>query len=157
MKFQIGHLIILVFIVSCTKQEDSKVLVDEVLTADRNFSTMSSEKGIAAAFLHYADERVIKPQPGKQPVVGKYELMQFYKNNPVDSTVKLTWEPLRGEASGILGYTFGSYTLKRKTADGLRDTVLYGNYVSIWKKKKDGSWRYIIDTGNETPGPVTLQ
>jgi len=33
------------------------------------------------------------------------------------------------------------------------DTVIYGVYVSIWKKQKDGSWKYILDGGNTTPKP----
>ena len=116
---------------------------------------MASEKGVAQAFLYYADEKVIKPNSGQQPLVGKFALLEWYKNNPVN--YKLTWEPLKAEASGNLGYTFGGYTLTRKTLDGLRDTIQYGNYVSIWKRKKDGSWRYVLDTGNPTPGQVVIQ
>ncbi|HEU5291604.1 MAG TPA: DUF4440 domain-containing protein, partial [Cyclobacteriaceae bacterium] len=134
--------------------EDTEELRQQILEADRNFSKMASEKGVAEAFLYYADEKVIKPSPGKQPLVGKFALLKFYKDNPV--TYSLTWEPLKAEASGALGYTFGGYTLTTKTPDGMRDTLQYGNYVSIWKRKKDGSWRYVLDTGNPTPGQVVL-
>jgi ketosteroid isomerase-like protein len=129
-------------------------LRQEVIDADKDFNKMAQEKGIAEAFIYYADEKVIKPSPGQQPVVGKFSLMEFYKKNP-PAGYTLTWEPLRAEASGSLGYTFGGYTLTTKAANG-NDTIQYGNYVSIWKRKKDGSWRYIVDTGNSTPGPVTL-
>src|SRR5689334_896222 len=145
---------VLLFAVSC-QQDNTEELKQQVLEADRNFSKRASEKGVAEAFLYYADEKVIKPSPGKQPLVGKFALLEFYKNNPVNYA--LTWEPLKAEASGNLGYTFGGYTLTTKTPDGKRDTITYGNYVSIWKKKKDGSWRYVLDTGNPTPGQVVLE
>lgn len=145
---------IFILFASCTQQEDSATLKSEVLETDKNFSKRAQEKGIAEAFVYYADEKVIQPIPGQQPIFGKYELMESYEKNPPHYT--LTWEPLRAEASGNLGYTFGSYMLTTKTSTG-KDSVQYGNYVSVWKRKKDGSWRYVIDTGNATPGPVKFQ
>lgn len=145
---------VLLFFASCAQQEDSETLKSEVISTDREFSKRAQEKGLAEAFVYYADERVIKPNAGQQPIFGKYALMESYEKNPPNYT--LVWEPLRAEASGNLGYTFGSYTLTSKTTDG-KDTVQYGNYISVWKRKRDGSWRYVIDTGNSTPGPVTFQ
>ncbi len=144
---------VLLVVVSC-KEEDTTALKNEVIETDKNFAIRAKEKGIAEAFVYYADEKVIKPEAGKQPIVGKYALMEFFDDNP--PAYSLTWEPLRAEASGNLGYTFGGYTLKTKNASG-NDTTLYGNYISVWKRKKDGTWRYVIDTGNQTPGPVKIQ
>lgn len=153
MKLQ--HILCIILLFSSCQQEDTEELKQQVMNADRNFSKMASEKGVAEAFLYYADEKVIKPSSGRQPLVGKFALMEWYKNNPVNYS--LTWEPLKAEASGNLGYTFGGYTLTTKTNDGKRDTIQYGTYVSIWKRKKDGSWRYVLDTGNATPGQVVIQ
>jgi len=141
---------------SCQSKEDPETLKLQVLEADRSFNKMAQENGIEKAFIYYADEKVIKPQPGRQPIVGKFALIESYRSNPpVDYT--LTWEPLRAEASGTLAYTFGGYELVSKTKDGLRDSTQYGNYVSIWRRKKDGSWRYVLDTGSPTPGPLVIQ
>lgn len=145
---------ILIILASCAQPEDSTALKSEVLETDRSFSKRAQEKGIAEAFVYYADEKVIQPIPGAQPIFGKYALMESYEKNP--PAYSLVWEPLRAEASGNLGYTFGSYTLTTKTPAG-KDSIQYGNYVSVWKRKKDGSWRYVIDTGNATPGPVKFQ
>ncbi|MFN8335889.1 MAG: DUF4440 domain-containing protein [Cyclobacteriaceae bacterium] len=144
----------LFIIVSCSSPEDTDALKSEVLKTDKEFAKRAQEEGIVEAFVFYADEKVIKPVPGGQPIFGKYALMESYEKNP--PKYKLTWEPLRAEASGNLGYTFGSYTLTTQTAAG-KDSVQYGNYISVWKRKKDGSWRYVIDTGNPTSGPVTFQ
>jgi ketosteroid isomerase-like protein len=145
---------LLLLLVSC-QSEGNENLHQQIIDTDRDFSKMASDKGISEAFIFYADEKVIKPSPGQQPVVGKFALLEWYKKNPANG-FKLTWEPLKAEVSGQLGYTFGGYTLVTKTTDGLRDTTLYGNYVSIWKQKKDGTWRYVLDTGNPTPGPVVF-
>jgi ketosteroid isomerase-like protein len=33
-----------------------------------------------------------------------------------------------------------------------KDTVIYGTYTSIWKKEKNGKWKFVLDTGNEGIG-----
>jgi ketosteroid isomerase-like protein len=141
---------------ACQTKVEEWDLRDQVMETDRKFSQMAAEKGNSEAFIYFADEMVIKMQTNDYPIVGKYALMKVLKETPWDD-FNLSWEPLRAEASGNLGYTFGNYKLETKTSDGLRDTVIYGNYVSVWKRKKDGSWRYIVDGGNDTPGPVSLK
>lgn len=141
---------------SCQEGKSDEALKAEVLETDRRFSQMSQEKGIAEAFIYFADENVIKPTPGEQPVYGKFALMEHFKKNQADSDV-LVWSPIKAEASGSLGYTFGGYTLQTRVPGTNRDTTIYGNYYSIWKRKKDGSWRYVLDAGNPTPGPPVLK
>lgn len=143
-------------LIACQPREDENELRNQVLETDKKFNAMASEKGNAEAFLYYADEMVIKMQQDDYPIVGKFALVQYFKDNPWDSFT-LSWEPLRAEASGNMAYTFGNYQLTTKTSDGLRDTIYYGNYVSVWKRKRDGSWRYVVDGGNSTPGPVSLK
>jgi len=156
MRFFIFSLLAISFLYSCKGDLTTAELRDELIQADKAFNSMAGEKGIAEAFIYYADEKVIKPAEGKQPVVGKLALIKWYEENPPGDE-KLIWYPLRAEASGNLGYTFGGFELHTKTPDGLRDTLLYGNYVSVWKRKSDGSWRYVVDSGNLTNGPVTLK
>lgn len=146
---------ILILFAACQQDESSEALRLQVLETDRNFSRMAQEKGIAEAFIFYADENVVKPASGQQPIVGKFALMESFKKNP-PGDAKLSWTPLKAEASGKLGYTFGGYQLQTKTQDGKRDTTLFGTYVSVWKRKNDGTWRYVLDTGNPTPGPAVL-
>ncbi len=149
-------LIALVLAACQTKHQDDE-MAREIRETDIKFSEMAAEKGIAEAFIYFADERVIRMQQNDYPILGKFALMQHFKDHPENNDLKLTWEPLRAEASGSIGYTFGSYLLKTKTSDGVRDTVIHGNYVSVWKRKRDGSWRYVVDGGNDTPGPVSLK
>jgi ketosteroid isomerase-like protein len=146
--------IVLVFS-TCQQVDNSETLRLQVLETDKSFNRMAEEKGIAEAFIFYADENVVKPTSGQQPIVGKFALMESFKKNPPGG-VKLSWTPLKAEASGNLGYTFGGYRLQTTTPDGQRDTVLFGTYVSVWKRKNDGTWRYVLDAGNPTPGPAVI-
>src|SRR5687768_12007405 len=116
---KIQNIVCSVLILGSCQSEDTEKLKNEILDTDRSFSKMASDEGIAKAFIYYADEKVIKPNPGEQPVVGKFALLEWYKKNP-PGAYRLVWEPLRAEASGQIGYTFGGYTLTTKTKDGLR-------------------------------------
>ena len=136
----------------CSPSTD--VLKNEVLETDKAFSALSKEKGTKVAFIQYAADEVIKPSPNSQPLIGKDALIKSFEGAKQD--FELTWEPLKADVAGHIGYTFGNYFLKTRTPD-LRDTVLYGNYVSIWKKQNDGSWKYVLDTGNPTPAPSKLE
>jgi len=125
-----------------------------LLNADKGFSDFSLKNGFANAFIAYADDNVIKLANNSNPIIGKTALVARFSKIAISNHNILTWTPLKAEIaqSGDLGYTFGNYQLKVKlTAD--KDTIYYGNYVSIWKKQKDGSWKYVLDGGNATPAP----
>lgn len=100
------------------------------------------------AFIQYAAHDVIKLNINQHPIIGKDNLATAL--GTIDpSTFSLTWEPVKAEVDGNMGYTFGNYALKIGA-----DSMLYGNYVSIWKKQPDKTWKYILDAGNPTPGPT---
>ena len=68
-----------------------------------------------------------------------------------DRTLFLKWYPTQVEvsSSGDLGYTIGEYERIGKDASGSPAAVA-GNYVSIWRKQRDGRWKIVLDIG--TPG-----
>ncbi len=145
----------LVFLVaSCsTKEEGNKneqLPKISLLEADRSFSQLSAEKGMKNAFLEYIDSNGVLLKPNTLPIAGANAIDYLIQQN--DTGYTLTWQPHEGvvSASGELGYTYGIYSLKASTAD----TVMYGTYVSIWKKQKDGKWKFVLDTGNEGIGEM---
>lgn len=145
-----------VIFVSCVQtSDDVESQKTAILSTDRAFSAMSAEKGMQAAFIAFAAEEVIKPQEGRQPLVGRESLIKSFETAPSRDFV-LTWEPLKADAAGGIGYTFGNWTRKSTTGSG-SDTTVYGNYISIWKRQDDGSWKYVFDSGNGTPGPTVLE
>ena len=81
----------------------------------------------------------------KKSIVGGQAIN--YLSQLDDNSFTLTWEPKGGSVaiSGELGYTFGVYSLKPNN----KDTVLYGTYVSVWKKQTDGNWKFVLQSQNE--------
>jgi ketosteroid isomerase-like protein len=125
-----------------------------LVKTDKSFSDYSVSNGFARAFITYADEQVIKMINNSFPIIGKQQLMDKFGKNSGSNRSVLSWSPVKAEIakSGDMGYTFGNYQFKVGLALG-RDTIYYGNYVTIWRKQRDGSWKYILDGGNATPAP----
>ena len=124
---------------------DEKLLM---MNADRAFSKLSVEKGMKTAFLEYIDSNGVLLRPNQFPIVGADAIDFLIQQN--DSAYTLQWEPKKGEIaqSGDLGYTYGWYKLQPRG----KDSAVFGTYVSIWKKQADGSWKFVLDSGNEGLG-----
>jgi len=138
---------------SCKQKRDKEDKADafakmEMMDADRAFSKMCGEKGMKAAFIEYLDSNGVLLRPNHLPIAGADAVDFLIQQNDADFT--MSWEPKNGviARSGELGYTYGIYALKPST----RDTIIYGTYVSIWKKEKGGTWKYVLDSGNEGIG-----
>ena len=102
-----------------------------------------------AAFLFYADKDVIKAEgDGNFPIIGIDSLAASFGNER--ENFKLEWYPTKVEvsASDDLGYTIGNWIITN--AD---NTKKYGIYYTIWKKQKNGDWKFVFDGGNSTPEP----
>ena len=142
---------LLLLIGSCKNKKDANQgLADkkELMEVDRAFSDLSEEKGMKNAFIEYADSNVVLLRPNEMPIVGANAIDYLIQLN--DSDFTLTWQPNGGciSGSGDLGYTFGIYAMKPRS----KDTTIYGTYTSIWKKQKDGKWKFILDSGNQGIG-----
>ena len=125
----------------------SKEAAQEIIQTDKAMSDEATKNGFHTTLLLYADDSVVKPQEGTLPVIGRSALENFWKDKP--DPKELTWEPFKAEAakSGEIGYSLGNWKYVTK------DTTLYGNYYTIWKKQPDGKWKFVVDGGNNTPAP----
>ena len=123
-----------------------------VMDADRAFNKATQEKRIEGWMSFMADNVVLFGVT--PPVVGKDAVRAFHENTFKDPNTTLTWEPTHGEiyAAGTVGYTTGRWTMRGKTAKG--DTIeRHGNYLTVWEKQKDGSWKVTADGGAPDPAP----
>jgi len=127
--------------------------IEDLKKTDLAFSKMSVDSGIGKAFIQFADTGAYILRYDRFPVVGTDELVKAY-SSPTPLNLVLIWEPVKAEIarSNDFGYTIGNWEMKTKTSGGA-DTVLYGNYLTVWKKQSDGSWKYVSDAGSHTPGP----
>ncbi|MDZ4714414.1 MAG: DUF4440 domain-containing protein [Cytophagales bacterium] len=143
---------------SPTLSEDAlQALRAEVMETDLAFSAYSQKHGFPKALALYAADDAIKLNPSAYPAVGKAQLEREASNDTVGSrTGSLTWKPLRVHvgSAGDLAAAFGDWTLKTKSPRTSNDTTLYGNYITVWKKQDDATWKFVMDGGNPTPGPT---
>jgi hypothetical protein len=128
------------------KPKENDKLIDEkikMIEADKAFSKLSEETGLKNAFLEYLDSNGVLLRPSLLPVIGANAVDYISTQN--DKDFKLVWEPKGGEIaqSADLGFTYGVYKLQGS------DTVFFGTYVNIWKKQANGSWRFVLNSGNE--------
>ena len=125
----------------------------QMINTDIAFSRMSLEKGVKYAFLEYIDSNGVLLKPANFPIVGADAIDYLIQMD--DSAYTLQWQPRGGTVaqSGELGYTYGVYALK----PAAKDTTIYGTYVSIWKKQANGSWKFVLDSGNEGVGETDAE
>lgn len=121
--------------------------LNSLVKSERDFCKTSIVKGTKEAFLAYLADDAILFRP--TPVPGK----KWQQERPASSGL-LTWEPIFADVSlaGDLGYTTGPWEFRQKGPDDKQ--VVYGNYVSIWKKQADSTWKVFIDLGISNPPPV---
>jgi ketosteroid isomerase-like protein len=149
MKYFMLLLFCLLYLSSCTQKNEDRTeqLKQELVNADLAMSDLATKDGFFRALNHNAAEDFVKLNEGTHPVVGKKEFEEIFKDKP--GTKSLTWVPVKADVSqsGDLGYTWGNWKMV------LKDTTVYGNYFTVWKKQEDGSWKMTLDGGNSTPAP----
>ncbi len=125
-----------------------------LLATDAAFCTTAVAKGVPEAFLLYmTDDAVLLPM-NDHPIAGREAIHRHLSAG--GGSGSLTWTPLRADVSmaGDLGYTYGTYMLRGTDSTGA-PIERYGKYVTIWKKQTDGTWKFVLDTGNPSPPPPT--
>lgn len=129
---------------SCNEKKAVKepASTQDMISADLAFSDMCRQVGMKKAFLQYIDDEGTLLRPDHLPIVGAEAIN--YISFLSDTSYTLSWKPAHAEiaSSGDLGYTYGTFKLQ------LPDTTLTGTYVNIWKKEKDGEWKFVLNSDN---------
>ena len=135
--------------------QDPKDLDQEkaaLMRTDTEFSDAAQKIGVGEAFLRYADEFATMLPPGKKAVMGFDGIKAEFADFPKGAT--LVWKPVLVQVarSADLGYTLGTYEWRGPGPDG-KTVTRYGKYCSVWKKQKDGTWKWVVDVGTPSPEP----
>ena len=133
---------------SCTLEiENKKNAARNLIEKDKEFSEYSIHHGLRNAFFEYADSAAVLLKPEMMPLKGTRSIYNYY-NRVNDRDLKLSWVPLDATIarSRDLGYTYGIWELSSP------DSIMRGTYVTIWKKDKNGEWKYVLDSGNDSLG-----
>jgi ketosteroid isomerase-like protein len=119
---------------------------------ERAFAEACTRKGIRDSFLEYFADDAIAFNPA--PISAK-DRLRARPARPF-SEAELRWEPRLGDvaASGELGWLTGPSTFIDHTSKDARPQA--GNYLSVWRREADGSWRVLLDVGSQPPNPVSF-
>ena len=133
---------------------DREKLKQEVAGMEDAFCAMAKEKGLLAAFSHFAAPDVAfidtDPRKWRGPAAVNERI------GPDQPGVQLTWSASFTDVSedGTLGYNYGRYEWRGPGADG-KARVSTGWFLTIWKRQPDGTWRYVMDNGApDRPAPA---
>jgi ketosteroid isomerase-like protein len=143
-----AKILILIFLIGCSNNNTSgsrDKAIEEIKKAEKNFAQMASEKGIAESFWYYADSNAVIRRQNDSLIQGKEQIRHFY----LDSfylRARVVWSPDFADVSedGTLGYTYGKYTWSVPDSSG-KISEFKGIFHTVWKKQKDGSWKYVWD------------
>ncbi|MEP6743348.1 MAG: nuclear transport factor 2 family protein [bacterium] len=119
-------------------------VLQSLVDTERAFARTSEEKGIRPSFMEFIAEDGILFRPG--PVKGK-QWMIDHPLPPSDKHPLLSWQPAFAEVarSGDMGYTTGPWQYKDDVHDARPGA--FGNFITVWKKQADGSWKFAADLG----------
>jgi ketosteroid isomerase-like protein len=122
-----------------------------LVATEQAFSQAAADKGTREAFVQFIAEDGIIFRP--KAVNGK-RWMQDHPLPPPHTSEKralLAWQPIFADVAeaGDLGYTTGPWEFK----DDIKDERPsgYGDFVTLWKKQADSSWKFVLDLGISHP------
>ena len=125
---------------------DREKLKAEVAGMEDAFCAMAKEKGLLAAFSHFAAPDVAFIDTDPRKFRGPAAVQE--RIGPDKPGVSLTWSAMFTDVSddGTLGYNYGRYEYRGPGADGQQHTHA-GFFLTIWKRQPDGAWKYVMDNG----------
>lgn len=117
----------------------------EIAQAEKDFDRMATEKGIAEAFWYFADSNAVIKRGNDSLIKGKENIRNFYSTEFYKSA-SVKWSPdfIDVAETGDMGYTFGKYIWQSKDSTG-KTNEFKGVFHTVWKRQRDGSWKYVWD------------
>ena len=115
---------------------------EEVRQTEKAFASMVAEKGLHQAFVAFASDDAVLLR-GDKLIKGKAAIDSLYTGYDFKG---LEWTPdhIDIAESGDLAYTYGQYTQTYTDKDG-SERQSTGVFHTVWKRQKDGSWKYVWD------------
>lgn len=117
---------------------------EEVRKAERAFAKAFADRDQAAFFAFVLDDAHFLGPGGT--LSGRDQVKEVWSRFFAEKTAPFAWEPRRvhANAAGDLALSMGPITAK--------DGQPLGQYVSIWRRQQDGSWKVAFD-GPGLPPP----
>jgi ketosteroid isomerase-like protein len=127
------------------EKTDPEKAKKEIAQAEKDFEKMAAEKTIAEAFAYFADSSAVIRGGNDSLIRGKEGIRnRFLADRFKNASVKWSPDFIDVSSSGDLGYTYGKYVWLSKDSTG-KTQESRGIFHTVWKKQKDGSWRFVWD------------
>lgn len=107
-----------------------------------------ADHNAASALAEFLAEDVRLYRDGSLPYLGRFDALKKLSETP--GTLTCITTDVKLSASADLGYTYG--TAEFKPQDATKATE-YSNYLRIWKRQRDNSWKIVLDLLSTAPKP----
>ena len=121
------------------------------MKADADFAESVAQRNRERFLTFLADATTFNGgTPGE--IHGRDTVMKEWADFFDPSGPTLTWAPTKAEVigAGDLGYTTGRSIFRGRGADGTIQER-HGEYLTVWRRQRDGSWKVVFDTGSTLP------
>ena len=124
---------------------------DQIVKSDAAFALSVAQKD-RTKFLSFIAEVTTFNGGTANELRGRDAVMKAWADFFAPDGPTLTWTPTRGEVigAGDVGYTTGRSVFRQKDASG-KVAERRGQYLTVWRKQSDGSWKVVFDTGSTLP------
>jgi len=136
----------------CAASASASDAADSLLNADRALAAQSHAIGFVAAYSKAMAPDARKLDGNAPAAIGHEAIAALMAKYPADLTVDWTPEEAVVADSGELGFTWGHFTAAHHDKQGKLVTE-HGKYLDVWRRQKDGAWRWIADIGTGDPSP----
>jgi ketosteroid isomerase-like protein len=119
-----------------------------MMQADRDFNQAAADRNLDRFLALVSENAAFDSAEGRgRDAVKKAWAPFFAPDGPT-----ISWAPTKAESlvAGDVGYTVGTWERHTKDARGAA-VVRRGQYLTAWRKEKDGVWRATFDTGSTSP------
>jgi ketosteroid isomerase-like protein len=121
--------------------------VRAMVAAERKFYQTGQAQGTRAAFLAFLADNAVIFRPG--PLNGRQSWTERTENG-----FDLVWEPTFAVMARSADFGYDSGPAKWRASKQEKEFGGYGQFVSIWRRQMDGSWKVEVDCGIEHPTPA---
>jgi uncharacterized protein (TIGR02246 family) len=147
------------FLTACQQAEqpaDTTQIEAQIREAERNWNHAYARRDAAALSGMYADDAALA-NPDSDVASGKEAIAKQLEDVEKDPNFRLEFRSDRIQVakSGDLAYSRGRYTMTVTDPRRNGPYTSKGNYLTVWQKQADGSWKAVEDIAS-TGAPPTL-
>jgi len=153
----LGILAVLLALAACdtTRTQQSSAAVDlAAITAFNARYLKAINDGDIATLSSLTDEDHIMVAPNRPPVVGKAANDAVNGRGFQQFNIDETWTPLETVVDGTLAYQRGTFTVVANPKAGGASRTTHGNFLRIYRRQPDGSWRMSRDMFSSDQPPT---